>query len=130
MQDEGTFKATTLDVSADGRYLATGSYSGTVNVYDGLDFDDIARPIKTLDQLTTAINLVRFSPDGTKLLFASKWKRNGVRVADIPSCQVFNNFPGSDNHMKMVFSGAFSKDYLAIGNDEGVGFLYRLGHVQ
>ena len=76
--DEGALRGTALALSPDDSLLAAGSDAGVVNVYSrdkaaltGLLGDDarplaaaVTRPIKTLMNLTTAIDNLAFSPDG------------------------------------------------------------------
>jgi len=53
-----------VSVSNNGKYLATGSYSGIVNVYDLHQQDRLEenqKPLKSIKNITTAINLVKFN---------------------------------------------------------------------
>ena len=103
-RDEGALHGVTLDLSADGRYLATGytiavvvllalfvlmcvcalnrSDSGVVNVYD---YAQVLRtstaaptPLKSLMNLTTSVHHVRFNPDAQVLAVASHSKQNNA----------------------------------------------------
>lgn len=87
------------------RWVAVGSSSGVVNVYDRREWavyasqkskskskdndgniengSPIARnpkPVRGLDQLTTPISHLVFSPDGQVLVMASRWKRDALRI--------------------------------------------------
>ncbi|EOD44092.1 putative small nucleolar ribonucleoprotein complex protein [Neofusicoccum parvum UCRNP2] len=94
------------------RWVAVGSSSGIVNIYDrrawlpannsiNSDDDDAVvvptnpSPTKVLDQLTTPISHLRFSPDGQLLAMASRWKKDALRLVHLPSCTVYRNWPTS-----------------------------------
>ena len=96
LPDEGSFQTTVIDASSDGKYLATGSKMGTVNIFS-LDqpLNSKTVPEKTLMNLTTSITDLKFSPTSESLTFCSKWKKDAVRMAHIPSYTAFQNFPGS-----------------------------------
>lgn len=61
--DEGSFKTTCINSSADGNYIATGSAMGVVSVYrvdkgtNKINKD----PIKEIQNLTTSISSVEFN---------------------------------------------------------------------
>lgn len=77
------------------RWVAIGSSSGVVNLYDRrswesaprhggaerqLSVPDKPKPVRVLDQLTTPISHVTFSADGQLLVIASRWKRDALRL--------------------------------------------------
>lgn len=80
------------------RWVAIGSSSGIVNVYDrrewaaayaAPDKDDQQKqsgiprnptPVRALDQLTTPISHLAFAPDGQMMVMASRWKRDALRL--------------------------------------------------
>lgn len=77
------------------RWIAIGSSSGVVNIYDRKDWAaaaastssgdnvDIPRnptPTRVLDQLTTPISHLVFAPDGQMLAMGSRWKRDALRL--------------------------------------------------
>jgi U3 small nucleolar RNA-associated protein 18 len=78
------------------RWVAIGSSSGVVNVYDRREWaaayaaqpassetTPIPRnpePVRALDQLTTPISHLVFAPDGQFLVMASRWKRDALRL--------------------------------------------------
>jgi len=64
VSDDGNFSTTTLEISNDGKYLATGSKMGTVNIFD---LETVApleylKPVKTVQNLTTSITDMKFNP--------------------------------------------------------------------
>lgn len=69
------------------RWLAVGSSSGIVNVYDRKAWsraqDRLPRapkPTRAFDHLTTTITNLAFSPDGQLLVLASRFKRDALRL--------------------------------------------------
>jgi hypothetical protein len=85
------------------RWVAIGSSSGVVNIYDRRDWaaayanaaekdvqNGVPRnpvPARALDQLTTPISHLVFAPDGQMLAMASRWKRDALRLG------MFLSFP-------------------------------------
>lgn len=75
------------DVLGPDRWLAVGSSSGIVNVYDrkawrgaeGL-VSRTPKPTRAFDHLTTPITHLAFSPDGQLLVLASRSKRDALRI--------------------------------------------------
>lgn len=122
------------------RWVAIGSESGFVNVYDrnairsitAAESEVIARPSVTLDQLTTSISSLKFSPDGQILCMASRAIKDALRLVHLPSGTVFNNWPTSGTPLGKVTSVAFSSrgEMLAVGNEQGKVRLWRLNHFQ
>lgn len=122
------------------RWVAIGSESGFVNVYDrnairSITADEsevIARPSVTLDQLTTSISSLKFSPDGQILCMASRAIKDALRLVHLPSGTVFSNWPTSGTPLGKVTSVAFSSrgEMLAVGNEQGKVRLWRLNHFQ
>mmetsp|Transcript_41960 Transcript_41960/g.55289 ORF Transcript_41960/g.55289 Transcript_41960/m.55289 type:complete len:116 (-) Transcript_41960:93-440(-) len=90
-------------------------------------------PFKTLMNLTTSITDLSFNHSSELLAFCSKWQKNAVRLAHIPSYTVFQNFPGvAPGVLKYGFCAEFShqSEFLALGNDEGKAHLFQLNHFQ
>lgn len=85
------------------RWIAIGSSSGIVNIYDrrpwavalaeaertGKTRSDAIptrpSPVRALDQLTTAIGHLEFSKDGQFMVMASRWKRDALRLGKLPA---------------------------------------------
>jgi U3 small nucleolar RNA-associated protein 18 len=126
------------------RWVAIGSSSGVVNVYDRHSWragdggvPNRPKPKRVLEQLVTPISHLHFSPDGQILAFASRWKRDALKlgkyalveaksnanntIVHLPSCTVYRNWPTSNTPMGRITSVAFSpgSDTLAIGNEQG-----------
>ncbi|KAK6865978.1 U3 small nucleolar RNA-associated protein [Apiospora arundinis] len=114
------------------RWVAVGSNTGVMNVYDRQalilpsDDDELSlkerpEPTKSFMQLTTPVTILTFSPDGQILAFGSKHKADNFRLAHMPSCTVFRNWPTANTPLGRIKCVAFSKDSdkLAVGNDNG-----------
>ncbi|RAL05075.1 WD40 repeat domain-containing protein [Aspergillus ibericus CBS 121593] len=115
------------------RWVAIGSSSGVVNVYDRREWaaayatdpeQAIPRnpePVRALDQLTTPISHVVFSPDGQFFVMASRWKRDALRMVHLPTCTVYRNWPTSNTPLGRISSVAISpnSEYLSVGNEQG-----------
>lgn len=110
------------------RWLATGSESGFVNVYDRNGSTEKAAA--TLDQLTTTVSSLEFSPDGQILCIASRAAKDALRLVHLPTGTVFSNWPTSGTPLGKVTSVAFSPrgEMLAVGNEQGKVRLWRLNH--
>lgn len=116
------------------RWVAVGSNSGICNVYDrnellvagggkGGEVELKVRPdpARVLDQLTTAISVVVFSPDGQLMAFGSVHKKDALRLVHLPSCTVYRNWPTEQTPLGRVTAVGFDNESqtLAVGNDMG-----------
>ena len=129
--DEGCIRSTSLALSPNDEYVACGSNSGVVNLYDGACMRDATpTPIKAIMNLTTSIKTLRFNSDSTILAMASEEKRDAMRLVHLPSRSVFSNWPtaGTPLHYLTALDFSAHSGYLALGNDRGNALLYRLNH--
>ena len=147
--DEGSVGGTVLGlggkdakVLGGDRWIAVGSTSGIVNIYDRVAllpastsdevYDSLPAkpsPTKTVENLTTSITTVTFSPDGQLLAVASQRKRDALKLVHLPSCTVYQNWPTEQTPLGRVTAMAFAKGssvgrmgeglVLAVGNDKG-----------
>jgi U3 small nucleolar RNA-associated protein 18 len=139
--DEGAVGTTVISLGGEGggklggdRWVAIGSSSGIVNIYDRKDFKESTststRPkaAKSFDQLTTPTSHLVFSTDGQMLVIASRWKRDALRLVHLPSCSVYRNWPTDKTPLGRVTSVAVSPDgmYLAVGNEQGMIKLWEI----
>jgi len=145
-RDEGAVGTTVLAMGGSGgpeelggdRWVAIGSTSGIVNVYDRRSWSGEAseeeksdnascprnpKPKRALDQLTTPISHLEFSPDGQLLCMASRWKRDSLRLVHLPSCTVYRNWPTSQTPLGRISAVAFGEVSgeltLIVGNEAG-----------
>ncbi|KAJ5779173.1 hypothetical protein N7457_006893 [Penicillium paradoxum] len=123
------------------RWVAIGSSSGIVNIYDRrvwaaayanastADKNSPAQsgiprnpePVRVLDQLTTPISHLVFAPDGQMMIMASRWKRDALRLVHLPTCTVYRNWPTANTPLGRISSVAISpnSEQLAVGNEQG-----------
>jgi U3 small nucleolar RNA-associated protein 18 len=122
------------------RHLAVGSESGVVNLYS----DEIAgrtsetkaatatlrEPIRSVMNLQTSADMLRFNHDGQILAMSSRREKNSLKLLHVPTATVFSNWPTSKTPLQYVWSMDFSPQskFLAMGNDKGKCLLYTLQH--
>ncbi|KFH42968.1 U3 small nucleolar RNA-associated protein-like protein [Hapsidospora chrysogenum ATCC 11550] len=121
-------------VLGEDRWVAVGSSSGITNIYDraelvvvpGDDSEEVIvkerpTPKRVLEQLITPVTSLTFSPDGQILAFASRHKQNALRLAHLPTCTVYRNWPTENTPFGRITAVAFGRqsDLLAVGNDVG-----------
>lgn len=123
-------------LSASARFLAVGAESGVVNVYNNRgaassgSFASKRQPVKSVMNLQTSADYVKFNHDGQILAMASRREKNSMKLLHIPSQTVFSNWPTSKTPLNYVWSMDFSpgSKYMTMGNDQGKCLLYRLPH--
>jgi len=98
-QDEGGH-ATTVVKNGGSRWIAIGSQSGIVNIYDRTrsfgstgnnrsnnvltgGTKENPKPVRVLEQLVTAVSVIEFSPDCQVLAIASKGKKDALRMGNV-----------------------------------------------
>jgi WD40 repeat protein/serine/threonine protein kinase len=92
----------TLAFHPDGKQIATGSYDGTVKLWDATS----GQPLFTFPGRTTEVIRVAYSPDGKRVAAANGFDRT-VNVWDIANRQVVFRLVG---HTADVYGLAFSPD--------------------
>lgn len=121
--DDGCIRGSAIAASPNGRYLACGSNTGIVNVYDARDVElsSAPRPLKYFKQLLTSADCLQFNNTSEALVFSSKDLPESVKIAHFPSMRVFGNFPTPQNPLGCVASCAFSPNsgYLAFSTSSG-----------
>uniref|UniRef100_A0A914HJE4 Uncharacterized protein n=1 Tax=Globodera rostochiensis TaxID=31243 RepID=A0A914HJE4_GLORO len=134
--DHGCVRATRLSCSRTGQFVACGSNTGIVNVYDlakvAMDTEKSPKPVHTFDQLTTSVSFVGFSPDAQMMAFGSTAKRMACRLSNCSTGSVFQNYPAKQEHFSTdKFTACeFSPNnaFFSLGTKQGKLRLYRLGH--
>lgn len=131
--DEGCINSTVLCTSPNGSLFAAGSDSGIVNIYKREEFlGGKKKPIKTVENLTTRVDFMKFNHDSQILAICSTVKNNSMKLIHIPSLTVFSNWPPQNAALRyprcMDFSPAGG--FMAVGNAAGKVLLYKLHHYQ
>ncbi|XP_059488515.1 U3 small nucleolar RNA-associated protein 18 homolog [Neocloeon triangulifer] len=135
--DEGCLGGLTMSLSAGDQYLALGSTSGVVNIYEkdsffpkGSELSMYPQPAKAIMNLTTAADFVHFNPSAQILAIASKLQHKALKLMHLPSMTVFKNFPERSLELGRVNHVAFSPNsgYMAVGTNIGMAKLIRLHH--
>ncbi|KAK8519660.1 hypothetical protein V6N13_104775 [Hibiscus sabdariffa] len=74
--------------------FAAGSDSGIVNIYNRDEFlGGKRKPIKTVENLTTKIDFMKFNSDDQILAICSTMKKNSLKLMHVPSFTVYSNWP-------------------------------------
>lgn len=134
-RDEGGVSITCISNSpADARFVAVGSQSGVVNIYDrrvsfggkgpgALGTTTDPKPVKTVESLVTRISTLEFSRDGQVLCVASNIKKDALRLVHLPSCTIYKNWPTSATPLGKVtavkWGGSAGGMVMAVGNEAG-----------
>ncbi|KAF7822241.1 U3 small nucleolar RNA-associated protein 18-like protein [Senna tora] len=131
--DEGCINSTALSTSPGGALFAAGSDSGIVNIYNRDEFlGGKKKPIKTIENLTTKVDFMRFNNDSQILAICSGMKKSSLKLIHIPSYTVFSNWPPPNKSLGHPLSLDFSPGggFMAVGNAAGKVLLYKLHHYQ
>lgn len=129
--DNGCVTASCITTSQCGRLLATGSGEGIVNVYETSKVTATEpQPLRTISNLRTKITSLQFNSTSEILAMSSGYYPNAVKLVHIPSYHVFSNFPNQSSNLYQVDKVSFSPNsgFMALGNNKGCAFLYRLKH--
>ncbi|CAH2072797.1 unnamed protein product [Thlaspi arvense] len=131
--DEGSTGGTSLCSSLNGALFASGTDRGIVNIYKKSEFVGGKRkPIKTVDNLTSKIDFMKFNHDAQILAIVSTMNKNSIKLVHVPSLTVFSNWPPPNSTMHYPRCVDFSpaSGFMAMGNAAGKVLLYKLHHYQ
>ncbi|KAD4584433.1 hypothetical protein E3N88_22034 [Mikania micrantha] len=131
--DEGCITGTALATTQTGNIFAAGSDSGIVNIYNRDEFlGGNKKPMKTIENLTTKIDFMKFNNDAQMLAICSSMKKNSMKLVHIPSFTVFSNWPPANRALRYPRCLDFSPGggMMAMGNAAGHVLLYKLNHYQ
>jgi len=132
--DTGGYGSTHMSLGNDSSYLAIGSTSGFVNIYDMQEsFTNLeSKPkfLKSLGNLTTPISSLSMNTSSEILSLASSAKKNQFRLIHLPTLTAFSNWPTAGTPLGSVNVAAFSPtgQYISVGNSQGQALLYSLRH--
>ncbi|CAO3599685.1 unnamed protein product [Absidia cylindrospora] len=131
--DDGSLETLSLAVSPNEKYYAAGSSSGIVNIYDQSalarnSHSDRPAPYKSIGNLTTAINNLKFNFDSQLLAISSSLKKDALKLVHTPTGRVVANWPTERTPLGRVSAMDFSpnSDYLAVGNRQGRVLLFNI----
>jgi len=124
--EDGTISSS-LAVSSS--HLAVGAESGVVNLFAG-SIGQSRKPIKSIMNLHTSADSVRFNSDGQILAMSTRRDKQSLKLLHVPTATVFSNWPTTKTPLGYVWSMDFSPEskFLAVGNDKGKCLLYNLQH--
>ncbi|CAL1380917.1 unnamed protein product [Linum trigynum] len=129
--DEGCINGTALSCSPLGNFFAAGSDSGIVNVYNREEFlGGKRRPVKTIENLTTKVDFMKFNSDAQILAICSTMGKNGMKLIHVPSFTAFSNWPPLNTtlHYPRCLDFSPGGGFMAVGNASGKVLLYKLHH--
>lgn len=129
--DEGCLNGTSLCTSSNGALFAAGSDSGIVNIYNRQEFlGGKKKPLKTIENLTTKVDFIKFNHDSQILAICSKMKKSSLKLIHVPSFTAFSNWPPPKKNLQYPSCMDFSPEggYMAVGNAAGKVLLYKLHH--
>ncbi|KAM6551489.1 hypothetical protein CsatB_001297 [Cannabis sativa] len=129
--DEGCLNGTSLCTSPNGSMFAAGSDSGIVNIYNRDEYlGGKRKPMKTIENLTTKVDFMKFNNDAQILAISSSMKKNSLKLVHVPSFTVFSNWPPLNRNLQYPLCLDFSPGggFMAMGNAAGKVLLYKLHH--
>jgi U3 small nucleolar RNA-associated protein 18 len=127
----------TSSLAVSSRTLAVGAESGVVNLYSERQArccpsspQSSRTPLKSIMNLQTSADALRFNPDGQILALSSRRERNAVKLLHVPTQTVFSNWPTSKTPVNYCWSMDFSpgSKFFVAGNDKGRCLLYKMMH--
>ncbi|XP_050040104.1 U3 small nucleolar RNA-associated protein 18 homolog isoform X2 [Dermacentor andersoni] len=129
--DHGCLDGLSLAASPNGQFLASGSDSGVVNVYETSKLFEtrFPAPLKEIMNLTTEVTQLKFNCTSELLAMSSSFKPNAVKMVHFPSLTAFSNFPGKhDFRYSNCIDISPNSGYFLCGNNLGTAHLFRLKH--
>ena len=137
----------TSSLAASNAHLAVGAESGVVNLYSEhvvaqqqrrsrshssllLSGVSAKAPLRSVMNLSTSADVLRFNHDGQILAMSSQREQHGLKLLHVPTRTVFSNWPTAQTPLGYVWSTRFSPKsrFLAVGNDKGKCLLYKINH--
>lgn len=114
--------------------LAVGTKSGNIDLLDLSGPKLSSTPERSIDNLTTRVDGVRFHTDGEVLAAFSRMQhREGtLKLIHIPTGTVFQNWPTATSPVTRVSAFDFSRTggYVAIGSETGKVLIYKMRHYE
>lgn len=142
--DYGCLSGTSLAVSNNNQFIATGCKSGVVNIYNLNETlnqtNRHPKPLKSFMNLTTPCTSLKFNSTSEILAACSSYAENACKLIHVGSLSVFSNFPqknlndplglssSADIRIPQCIDFSMNSGYFTIGNHKGNALLYRLKH--
>lgn len=141
--DYGCLSGTSIAVSNNSQFIATGCKSGVVNIYNLNESllnanNRNPKPLKSFMNLTTPCTSLKFNSTSEILAASSSYAENACKLIHVGSLGVFANFPpntlndpsstSAQIRIPQCIDFSMNSGYLAIGNHKGNALLYRLKH--
>lgn len=106
---------------------------GIVEIYNFPAFikeSSSLKPWKTITNITTAVDFMKFHPSSQLLAIGSSVSWNSVRLVHIPSGRIFSNWPHSSFPVGHISDVNFSPDgtFLMLSSRNGKIKLFSLTH--
>lgn len=131
--DQAAINPSSIAISINNSFIATGSSSGVVNLYNaksclGTESSSNPDPLKSFMNLSTPINQVLFHPSNLVMAYSSSTKKDSLKLCHVDSQSVFSNWPTANTPLGYVQCMDFSPNggYFGVGNDKGVALLFKL----
>lgn len=130
--DDGCVGGTSIAVSPNDAYVAVGSNTGVVNLYNKkqTEVHCTPRPLRAVLNLTTSVTCLKFNTTSEILAMSSNYLHGAVKLLHTDERQVIASFPELNQKIRKPESIDFSLNsgYMTIGNNNGEALLYRIDH--
>lgn len=139
--DYGCLSGTSIAVSNNSQFIATGCKSGVVNIYNLNESllqseNRNPKPLKSFMNLTTPCTSLKFNSTSEILAASSSYAENACKLIHVGSLSVFPNFPQNGLNGSTIaqiripqcIDFSINSGYFTIGNHKGNALLYRLKH--
>jgi U3 small nucleolar RNA-associated protein 18 len=120
--EDGTISST---LSMSSNYVAVGSESGVVNLYDNASLEGRSyserTPVKQIMNIKTSVDFMKFNTNGEILAMSTRREKDSLKLLHTKSKTVFSNWPTTKTPLGYVWSLELSPGsrFMAIGNDTG-----------
>jgi U3 small nucleolar RNA-associated protein 18 len=92
----------TSSLALSSKTMAVGAESGVVNLYSEYASKESKTPLKSIMNLRTSADAVRFNHDGQILAMSTRREQHGLKLLHVPFKTVFSNWPTNKTPLKYV----------------------------